>query len=736
MPITNQSGRRLCRCVFAGLALAPCMVLRVHAADPTDSELESRTERPEIRPTRVETPPVIDGDLSDAVWQQAASVDNFRQTQPVLNAEPSERTKAWFAYDADNIYVAIRAYDSDPSAVIATEMRRDGDLEANDQVVVYFDTFADRRNAFVFGTNAAGALVDGKIENNETFNGQWNGIWDSKSRFDAEGWTVEMVIPVKTLSFDPDNDQWGLEIVRRVRRRSERMRWANISQNRNDVYVASYGNMNGITGLRQGMGLEFVPSFALQTMENRPIGDSDQIGVPGGDITYRITPSLTATATINTDFSDAPVDQVQNNLGRFSLFFPETRDFFLSDADIFQFGGLNQENGIPFFSRKMGILNNGSTVSLDFGTKLTGRVGDLNVGLLNTQMEGQHALDSQSLSVVRVSTGILSESRVGMLVTDGDANSNNGSRLYGADAQYRNSNVLGGNVIIGDAWVQKSENPGINDDDMAWGLRANYPNDKVQLSAFVRELQPNFNPKLGFANRTGIRHYESEGRLRKRNDGKARFRLLDWGFRVSRIEDMDGKVQTEEKIMKIFEIQNQVNDRIETNYINVREVLDAPFQISKGIFLPPGDYKFTRNRLRFQTNPGRLLSGEVMFRWGDFWSGTVKEYAGTIELRPSPKFFARWNYQVVDALLPQGNFDFSVNRVNFDFILTPRLMWQNFVQHNSVTKTLGWNSRLRWEMQPGNILFLVMNQGWEVEDGSYMPLVTNFTAKVKWTFRF
>ena len=731
MPIINRFGRRSRLLLAIMLASAPLL-----AAELAETAIESSTQRPEISPTKLETPPVIDGDLSDPVWQQVASIDNFRQTQPVLNDEPSERTKAWFAYDADNIYVAIRAYDSDPSAVIASEMRRDGDLEANDQVMIYFDTFADRRNAFMFATNASGALVDGKIENNETFNIQWNGIWDSKSRLDAEGWTVEMVIPVKTLSFDPNNDQWGLEIVRRVRRKAERMRWANISQNRQDVYVASYGDMNGITGLRQGMGLEFVPSFAMLTTKNRPVGDSDQVGVAGGDITYRITPSLTATATINTDFSDAPVDQVQNNLGRFSLFFPETRDFFLSDADIFQFGGLSQENGIPFFSRKMGILNNGNTVSLDFGTKLTGRVGDLNVGLLNTQMEGQHALDSQSLSVARVSTGVLSESRVGMIITDGDANSNNGSSLYGADFQYRNSNINGGNVIIGDAWVQKSDNPGITDDDMAWGLRANYPNDRVQLSAFVRELQPNFNPKLGFANRTGIRHYESEGRLRKRNDGKARFRLLDWGYRLTRIEDMNGKVQTEEKIMKIFEIQNQVNDRIETNYIGIREVLDAPFQISRGIFLPVGDYSFVRNRLRFQSNPGRVLAGEVMFRWGDFWTGTVKEYAGTIDLRPSPKFFLRWNYQVVDAQLPQGNFDFTVNRINIDFNLTPRVMWQNFVQHNSVTKTLGWNSRLRWEMQPGNILFLVMNQGWEIEDGSYMPLVTNFTAKLRWTFRF
>jgi Domain of unknown function (DUF5916)/Carbohydrate family 9 binding domain-like len=718
-----------------GQLLAP--VPLTHAAEPGSSaaEIAGLENRPSLRPTKTATPPVIDGVLDDAVWQQAASIVNFRQTQPVLNADPSERTVAYFAYDADNVYVGIRAYDSYPAGVVATELRRDGEMDANDHVAVFFDTFSDGRNAFVFSMNAVGALVDGKVENNQ-WNAQWNGIWDGKGRLDAQGWVVEMVIPVKTLSFDPANDNWGLEIVRRIRRKNERIRWANISQNRNDTYVSAYGNLQGISGLRQGKGLEFVPTFAVQNRANHVIGDNNLSTVSGGDITYRITPSLTAQATINTDFSDAPVDQVQNNLGRFSLFFPETRDFFLSDADIFQFGGLNQENGMPFFSRRMGILNSGEAPQLNFGAKLTGRVGNLTVGMINSQVEGTATIDNQSLSVLRVSTGVLNESRIGMILTDGDPNSNNGSRLFGSDFQYRNSNLPGGNVLTGDVWLQQSDNPGINGDDMAYGMKVDYPNDKVQLTGSFREIQPDFAPKLGFANRTGIREYETQGRLRKRFDGKAPVRLIDWGFRLTRVDDMNGKLQTEERIMKIVEIQNQVNDRIETNYISVREVLDAPFQIARGVVLPPGDYEFVRNRIRFQTNNGRLLSGEYMFRWGDFWTGTVKEHMGYIELRPSPKFFAAINYQVLDAQLSQGNFDFTVTRFNVDFNLTPRLMWQNLVQHNSVNKRVGWNSRLRWEMQPGNILFLVLNKGWEIEDGSYLPQVTNFTAKVRWTLRF
>ncbi len=693
--------------------------------------------RPQVIPVKITNPPVIDGVLDDAVWQQATRIDNFRQTQPVLNAEPSEKTVVYLAYDADNIYVAVRAYDSDPDAVVAKEMRRDGELDGDDHVMVSFDTFADRRNAFVFSMNAAGALVDGKIENNSNFfNSQWSGIWDGKGRRDKEGWTVEMMIPLKTLSFDPNNDTWGLDVIRRIRRKNERVRWANISQNRNDTYVAAYGNMSGLTGLRQGMGLEFIPTISYQTTQDHTFGTSTHEVITGGDITYRITPSLTAQATINSDFSDAPVDQVQNNLGRFSLFFPETRDFFLSDADIFQFGGLSQENGIPFFSRRMGILDNGESPQLKFGGKLTGRVGDLTVGVLNTQVDASSTTDAKSLSVMRVSTGVLSESRVGFIMTDGDPNSNNDSRLYGTDFEYRNSNLPGGNVITTDAWLQQSENPGISDDDMAYGVKVDYPNDKVQLNASFEELQANFNPKLGFVNRTGIRHYETGGRLRKRNDGTARFRLIDWGFRVSRVEGMDGNVQTEEKIMKIFELQNQVNDRIETNYINVREVLSNPFPIFPGVVLPVGDYTFVRNRVRVQSSPGRMFSGEFQYRWGDYWTGTVRETSGYVQFRPSPKFYANVNFQTVDAKLPQGNFDFSVTRINLDFNFTPRLMFQNFIQHNSVTKTLGWNSRLRWEMQPGNILILVLNQGWEIEDGTFMPLNTKFTSKLRWTFRF
>lgn len=707
------------------LAVAPFAVLA--------QDLESR---PQIRPAKITTPPVIDGILDEAVWHSADQISAFRQTQPVLNADPSEHTLVYLMYDSDTLYVGFRAYDSDPAGIVATELRRDAEMEPNDHMVIMFDTFTDRRNAFGFSMNPVGALVDARIENNQNWNSQWNGIWDGKATRDAEGWTVEMAIPFKTLSFDPEADTWGVEVIRRIRRKNERVRWANISQNRPDMYVAAFGDMVGLEGLRQGRGLDIIPTFSLQTRKDRPGSDSDQLVLAGGDITWRMTPSLTAQVTINSDFSDAPVDQVQNNLGRFSLFFPETRDFFLNDADIFQFGGLNQENGIPFFSRRMGIINSGEALDLKFGAKMTGRVGGLNLGMISTLIEGKHELESQNLSVLRASMGVLSESRVGMIVTDGDANANSGSRLYGSDFQYRNSNLPGGNVIIGDAWVQKTENPGVEGDDLAYGVQIDYPNDKVQLAGFFREIQPNFDPKLGFVNRAGIRHYETNGRLRKRNDGQAALRLIDWGFRLTRIEDMNGNLQTEERVMKIVELATQSNDRLEANFIGVREVLDAPFQISRGVVLPPGDYRFDRQRIRLQSNNGRKLSGELRYRWGDFWTGTVKEYEGFVEYRPIPQFFTAVNYQVVQAQLPQGDFDFAVTRVNVDFNLTPRLMWQNLLQHNSVSKTLGWNSRLRWEIEPGNILFLVFNQGWEIEDGGYMPLNTGFTSKVRWTFRF
>ncbi len=697
---------------------------------------QNTEDRPQIRPLRTDMPPVVDGVLDDAVWQQAESHSNFRQTQPILDADPSEGSTFQIAYDSDNLYVAFRAFDSDPAGIVATELRRDADMESQDHVVFMFDTFTDRRNAFGFSMNAAGALHDGRVENNQNWVSQWNGIWDGKARIDAEGWTVEIVIPMKTLSFEPGNDTWGLEVIRRIRRKNERMRWANISQNRQDMYVAAFGDMTGLEGLRQGMGLDIVPTFSVQTRENRPLGDSDQIVVTGGDVTYRMTPSLTAQLTINSDFSDAPVDQVQNNLGRFSLFYPETRDFFLNDADIFQFGGLNQENGIPFFSRRMGIINTGEAVDLKFGAKMTGRVGPLNLGFISTHVDGKHELDSQDLTVVRASTGVLDESRIGMILTDGDPNSNNGGRLYGSDFQYRNSNLPGGNVIVGDAWVQKSDNPNIDDDDMAYGVKVDYPNDRIQANLAFREIQPNFAPKLGFVNRAGIQAWGSEGRLRKRFGADTLLRLIDWGWEWERTTDMNGRLQTEEIELKVIEFANQMNDRLELTWEDVHEALDEPFEISDGIVLPAGDYSYAMPGFRLQASNARKLSGEVEYSHGDFWTGTATAYEGFIEYRPLPYFFAGVNYEIIDVQLPQGDFDFTVTRLNLDFILSPRVMWQNLLQHNSVSKTVGWNSRLRWEVQPGNIFFFVMNQGWEIEEGSYMPINTGFASKVRWTYRF
>ncbi len=717
----------LCRGVlFVLLASAVC-----RSAFAQDTE-----ERKQVRPLRTDTPPVVDGVLDDAVWQQAEIYDNFRQTQPILDADPSEGSRFQIAYDSDNLYVAFRAFDSDPSGIVATELRRDAEMESQDHVVFMFDTFTDRRNAFGFSMNAAGALHDGRVENNANWVSQWNGIWDGKARIDAEGWTVEMVIPMKTLSFEPGNDTWGLEVIRRIRRKNERLRWANISQNRQDMYVAAFGDMSGLTDLRQGVGLDIVPTFSVQTRENRPLGDSDQIVVTGGDVTYRMTPSLTAQITLNSDFSDAPVDQVQNNLGRFSLFYPETRDFFLNDADIFQFGGLNQENGIPFFSRRMGIINTGEAVDLKFGAKMTGRVGPLNLGFISTHVDGKHELDAQDLTVVRASTGVLDESRIGMIVTDGDPNSNNGGRLYGGDFQYRNSNLPGGNVIVGDAWVQKSDNPGIDDEDLAYGLKVDYPNDRIQANLAFREIQQNFAPKLGFVNRAGIQQWGSQGRLRKRFGADTLLRLIDWGWEWEHTTDMDGRLQTEELELKVIEFANQNNDRLELTWEGVHEILDAPFEISEGIVLPAGDYSYSMPGFRLQASNARKLSGEFEYSHGDFWTGTATAYEGFVEFRPLPYFFAGVDYEVIDVRLPQGDFDFTVTRLNLDFILSPRVMWQNLVQHNSVSKTVGWNSRLRWEVQPGNIFFFVINQGWEIEEGSYMPVNTGFASKVRWTYRF
>jgi hypothetical protein len=429
---------------------------------------------------RTDVAPVIDGRLDDAVWQRATMIDDLKQVTPVEFAEPTERTIIYVLYDSENLYVAARMFDREPDQIVARILRQNQPIGSDDRVFVQIDTFGNRRSGKLFVVNPNGVLFDGIFQNVTDRQFDWDGIYRAEAAIDEQGWTAEFAIPFKTLSFDPARDEWHMNFVRYIIRRNEQMAWT--SRNRSTDPTAM-GVITDLTGLEQGLGLDVVPSVSVR--DRKIFGGSvrDTDTEPSLDVFYKVTPALNAALTINTDFSATEVDNRQVNLTRFNLFFPERRDVFLQDLDIFQFASLgrlntgndglenaattrpSRENGRPFFSRRLGITPTGQEVPLKYGGKLSGRVGRWDVGALGIRQDDSVLIDELTGFVGRVAANVLEESSIGIIATSGNPAANLDNTLAGVDFRYVNTRLAGGGSFDADIWYQQSDSEHATGDD-------------------------------------------------------------------------------------------------------------------------------------------------------------------------------------------------------------------------------------------------------------------------------
>ena len=372
----------LCVLVMAGNAFAE------DAPGNAARDFETYSPRIEAARISVEEAPEIDGDLSDAAWSRAAIVEEFYQVEPNEGTAPSQPTRAYIMYDQKHFYVAVHAFDSEPDKIRRSQLQRDPALEDDDGVRILIDTFGSFRDSYFFAMNPNGAKNDALVENNNNFRDEWNVIWRGKAKVVEDGWIAEFAIPFQSISFDASLDEWNLQIVRTIRRNNEEIRWANIDRNRSRIDMTNPGRLAGIDDIKSGIGLEIQAFAAGTVVHDWQTDETDFEFNPSGNVFYKVTPSLTASLTFNTDFSDTGLDERQVNTGRFSLFYPETRDFFLQDAAVFEFGGRiynnGPVNGLPFFSRNIGIVN-GRPVDIVAGAKLSGKLGPANVGLISVR---------------------------------------------------------------------------------------------------------------------------------------------------------------------------------------------------------------------------------------------------------------------------------------------------------------------------------------------------------------
>ena len=711
------------RVVLAGFAmLLPSLSLAV----TVDGDRKS------FEISRAATPPVIDGRLDDVVWADAAFVDDFHQTAPTDGAIPSESTVVRVTYDDEFLYIAAELHDSDPSGIRATQMIQGKMFFSDDRFWVMLDSFNSKRNDYFFQVNANGMRRDALRENNSQFIDEWAAIWYAESTIDENGWSTEIAIPFKSVSFDADSDTWGINFGRGIIRKNEFAMWS--SQDRQD-WPAYSGEVSGLEGMEQGLGLDVVPSVSLGASRDLVLGTSDSRFEPSLDARYRITPSLSAILTINTDFSTAEIDDQQVSLDRFSLFFPEKRDFFLQDAGIFEFGNIDT-NGRPFFSRRIGLSADGEPIGIDGGVKLTGRIKGFNIGALAIRQEANGDVTAKDLMVARASMNVLDESAVGFIMTNGDPTSNETNSLVGLDFLYRNSDGPFGQIVTGNFWAQQSDSSNLDGDDQAIGARLEMPNDRVSAYLGAEEIQENFNPALGFVNRAGIRRYLGGLRYRTRpKDGM--WRAINHRIDFAQVTDMNDSVLSQKTRIRPVGLYSHSGDFWFVDFERNTEVVTETFDLFDRLNVPVGRYEFDRVRAEVSTGMQRSVNVVLSVQDGGFFGGDRLEKFVEFQWRHSAYFSMAAVFEENDVDLPSGHFTSHVASLRTDIAFNSRWSWSNLVQYNNTDNALGVNSRLRFIPEAGREMILVFNHGASVDLNNELHSTRNeLNLKVSYTFRY
>jgi hypothetical protein len=594
--------------------------------------------------------------------------------------------------------------------------------------------------------NPSGLMADSVFGINGD-NRAWDGIWNARVRHSDIGWTIEIEIPFRTLNFDPGNETWGFNFQRTVRRKNEDSIWMGWARNQGLRRMTNAGHVTGIRDVTQGFGLDVKP-YGLMTSESSPrSGETGSLekANAGVDLFYNPTPGVRANLTINTDFAQTEVDQRQVNLTRFSLFFPERRDFFLDGATFFDFasdsaGGPQLQ---PFFSRRIGLSEDATPQKIDLGAKFTGQVGGQDVGFLHVRTGAEDGeFIPEDFTVARVKRRVLQQSYFGAIYTRRDARSDLGagaSHTAGIDMRLATSQFRGGQNLSASAWFLHDSRPGISGRNNAFGAGIEYPNDLWQLRFDAREVQLNFDPAVGFVLRRDYRRYRGQVYYGPRPRNHRTIRRIEYDANLEVVTDLQNQLQERVLNLTAFSMQfhSQDNFGFEVDPTYVR--LDRPFEISPGITMPMGaEYRFTRFAVRGQTANRRVLALNGRFETGRFYSGHRDQTVLGLTVRARPGYIISLNGEWNQIDLAEGSFASNVFRGVADTQFSPFMAIVNIIQFDTMSRVFGWQSRYRWILTPGNDLYVVYTHNW-LEDpvrDRFATLDRRAASKVLYTHRF
>ena len=632
--------------------------------------------------TFVETPPTVDGDLSDTAWEQAEVIGQFTQLEPDSGAPASERTQVRLVYDSEALYLSVYCYDSDPDGIVRNTLRyRDDDVYRKDDAIrIALDTFHDHRRAYVFSINPLGTKQDTQIDNN-TWNQSWDEVTEVRTRIHDDGWSLELRIPFRIFRFPAGGGGvWGFNIQRVIQRKNETASWAPMPTGFSFTRAETYGHLDGMSGIAAARNIQIIPYGLLGGTRSRGVSGAESELEGGADLKMSVGSSLALDLTYNTNFAQVEADDQQVNLTRFSLFLPEKREFFLENSQLFDFGIVRDTQ--LFFSRRIGLVN-GEAVPILGGARLSGKVGAFDVGVLTTQTENHPASPSTNLSTGRIRWNIGAQSYIGGMVTSASSDTQS-NRAFGQDALIwlgRNLWAEGFVAVVDDG--KQDERP------VSYSGALTYDQDLWEASFRTLSVEENFNPAMGFVRRDNIRR--QSGRLRRSwRLNRSWARRVNFSTDLTYLTDHASVLDTRQWL---FETSNELDSGDVIRFRVSRDferILDDgnPFVINarKNVLVPPGDYNFNRWLIGYQGFDGRALVPGVELERGEFYGGKRTALGLSGIWRASPHLELQGDYEFNDISLPEGAFAAHLWRARFKVPFTARATAEAFFQWNDLTQ--------------------------------------------------
>ena len=656
----------------------------------TDSEKRAIITK-QISENKIE----IDGLLNEPEWKMVLPAKDFIQRDPIQGSPATEKTEVYVIHDKENLYIGAILFDSNPDGILAYQKRRDQSLRTDDRFMWILDTFLDGRTGYFFEVNPAGLLGDGLIIGGDSYwgiNKDWNGIWDARVVVIPEGWSVEVVIPFRTLNFDPNLDTWGINFQRTVRRKNEDMKWEGFERNKKITQPIHAGYLKGLKNLTQGNGLEFKPYFSLKNQEMNMV--KDNFNDIGFDVSINITSGLKASLTYNTDFAEAEVDQRRVNLTRFPLRYAEKRGFFLEGAGVYSFSPRNDVT--PFFSRRIG-LSDGEQIPINYGGRLSGQIGNYEIGVIQAQTNSKGDIAGENFTVARVKRAFFKQSYFGLVYTDRssrtmepDSNELDQS-LFGADLELKTSEFMGDkNLQFQTFFVHHTapySEPELSISDLSVrGFRITYPNDIFRSHVSYREFGNNYNPAVGFGRRNGFKRIQPSFSYHPRPERYDFIRQVEFGIQYEFMTDLENKMLKKQTTITPFNIRFESQDQLSAKIVSLIEYLDKPFTIYEDITIPIEEYSSEELQVKFETSEKRMLSTEFEYQTGDFWNGQKQTIKTQISVKPFSGFNIQTEYEKNTVKLSGKSFNTELYNFELGIYPTPRTAIFSNLQYDNVSK--------------------------------------------------